>query len=174
MAEPGPAEPGPAEPDGAAALLLENPGAAIYGAITVGALLAAEAPRRETYPRTLGAVLIALVLYWIAHAYAERVEVRLQRGERLSLPALLDTMRHELHLLAGAFAPLLALVICWAVSAPLTSAVTAGLWTAAAFIAAVELAAGLRAGLSGLALAGQTVAGALLGALVIALRVLLH
>jgi len=33
------------------ALILENPGDAIYGAIAVGALLAAETPRRETTPR---------------------------------------------------------------------------------------------------------------------------
>ncbi len=168
------AEPAAAEPEGIAALLLENPSAAVYGAITVGALLAAEAPRRETYPRTLGAVAVALLLYWLAHAYAGRLEIRLHRGEPLSLAGLWDTMRHELYLLAGAVVPLVALAVCWALSASLNTAVTAGLWTAAAFIAAVELAAGLRAGLSGLALAGQTAAGALFGGLLIVLRVVLH
>lgn len=50
------------------ALILENPGDAIYGAIAVGVLLAAETPRRETYARTVAAVTITLLLYWLAHS----------------------------------------------------------------------------------------------------------
>jgi uncharacterized membrane protein YadS len=48
------------------ALILENPGDAVCGAIAVGALLAAETPRQETYAKTIAAVIITLLLYWLA------------------------------------------------------------------------------------------------------------
>jgi len=47
-----------------------NPAGLIYGTIAVAALLAAESARRETYVETVGAVLITLLLYWLAHSYA--------------------------------------------------------------------------------------------------------
>jgi hypothetical protein len=50
------------------ALILENPGDAVHGAIAVGALLAAETPRRETYAKTAAAVVITLVLCWLAQS----------------------------------------------------------------------------------------------------------
>ena len=52
-----------------------NVGGLVYGTITVAALLAAERAQRETYPETVGAVLIAIALLWVAHAYAEYTAV---------------------------------------------------------------------------------------------------
>src|ERR1019366_2743617 len=43
----------------------------VYGTIAIGALLAAETAQSETYIETVGGVLIALVIYWLAHAYSE-------------------------------------------------------------------------------------------------------
>jgi hypothetical protein len=51
--------------------MLANPGAVVYGTVTVGAVLATESAQRETYASTLEGVLVALVLYWLAHSYAE-------------------------------------------------------------------------------------------------------
>ena len=50
---------------------VENPAGVIYGVLAIGALLAAESGRHESYADTLGSVLIALCLYWLAHAYAD-------------------------------------------------------------------------------------------------------
>ena len=41
-----------------------NPGRLVYGTIAVGALLAAESARQETYVETVFAVAITLLLYW--------------------------------------------------------------------------------------------------------------
>ena len=62
------------------ALILENPGDTIYGAIAVGALLAAETPRRETYAKTVAAVIITLVLCCLAPSYADLAGERLRSG----------------------------------------------------------------------------------------------
>ena len=48
-----------------------NPAGLVYGTIAVGALLAAESARQETYTRTIIAVAIALILYWLSYSYAE-------------------------------------------------------------------------------------------------------
>src|ERR1039458_1864530 len=67
---------------------VRNPASVIYGVLAVGALLAAESGRHESYAVTLGSVLIALCLYWLAHAYADVLGHRLQTQERLHAKAL--------------------------------------------------------------------------------------
>ena len=57
---------------------------------------------------------------------------------------------------------------------PLNTAVSVGIYTEAATLVVIELAAGLRAHLSGVALLFQTLMGGLMGALIIALKLILH
>ena len=54
----------------------------VYGTITMGALLAAERPRSETFPETVGAAVLALALVWAAHAYATLLGHRLGGPDR--------------------------------------------------------------------------------------------
>lgn len=156
------------------ALVLENPGDAVYGAIAVGALLAAETPRRETYAKTVAAVIITLLLYWLAHSYADLAGARLRSGARLTARALLATMLRELPILVGAAIPLGTLLICWVAGTGLSAAVLAAVWTSAGIVLAIELAAGLRGRLRGWQLLSQAFVGALLGSLIILLRGVLH
>ena len=147
---------------------------AVYGTIAVAALLSAESARRETYPGTVAAVVITLLLYWLAHAYSELAGERLRSGERLTFSSLGRTLAAQLTLLAGAAVPLIELLIWWAAGGSLETAVTAGVWTSAAMIAILEIAIGIRTHLRGRELAAQIAIGALLGLLVVALRVILH
>ena len=62
----------------------DNPGGVVYGTIAVGAVLAADAPRLESFTSTLEATALTLVLYWFAHTYAYVVGHRLQGEPRLS------------------------------------------------------------------------------------------
>jgi hypothetical protein len=155
-------------------MMLSNAGGLVYGTITVGALLAAESAKRETYPETVGAVLVALALYWIAHAYSDFTAERLKAREALSLKAFGRALRGELTVLFGAVIPLLALLVWWAAGARLSVAVTAAIWVAAAVTALIEFGAALRAELRGRELAVQTTIGVLLGLLVVALMLVLH
>ena len=135
----------------------------MYGTITIGALFAAENAKRETYAATVGAVAIALLLYWLAHAYLEFTAHRLEDKQPLTLDALARTLVHELTIVVGAAIPLVVVLICWVAGVRVTSAVTAALWTSAAMILIEEVVAGVRAELSGGALIAQTIAGALSG-----------
>jgi hypothetical protein len=155
-------------------LILNNPGSAIYGTIAVGALLAAESVRRETYGKNIEAVVITLLIYWLAHAYADLAAVRLRSGARLTIGGLGKTMLHELPLLAGATIPLAILLICWAAGTRLSAAVIAALWTSAAIVVTIELSAGIRGRLGARQFLAQVLVGAVLGSLVIFLKVVLH
>ncbi len=152
----------------------ENAFGAVYGTIVVSALLAAETARHETYLGTVEAVVIALLTYWLAHSYARLAAARLSTGESLSLAAAARTLAGELTILIGAAAPLAALLACWVAGVSLTSAVTASVWTSAVMLVVLEVAIGVRAELSGRELVGQVAIGVLLGALVIALQLVLH
>ena len=46
-------------------------GGVVYGVITVGALMAAESGRHESYLDAFASALIATLLYWLAHSYAD-------------------------------------------------------------------------------------------------------
>jgi hypothetical protein len=147
---------------------------AIYGTITAGALMAAEFARRETYPRTIGALAIALALYWVAHGYAADADARLREKKALTLGGFGSALLHELPILAGAAVPLVVIVIFGLAGAKLATGITAALWTAAATIAAIELTAAFRSGARGWELAVQAVIGIALGLLVPAINAVLH
>ena len=61
-----------------------NAAGVVYGVITVGALMAAESGRHESYVDSIASALIATLLYWLAHAYADLLGRRLATGERLT------------------------------------------------------------------------------------------
>jgi len=147
---------------------------AIYGTITAGALIAAEFARRETYPRTIAALAIAIALYWLAHGYATNADIRIREKKPLTAGGFARALMHELPILAGAAIPLLVIVIFGLAGAKLSTGITAALWTAAATITGIELTAALRAGARGGELAVQAVLGVALGLLVPAINAVLH
>jgi hypothetical protein len=152
----------------------ENSGGYVYGTILVATLLAAESPGRETYGETVGAVAVAIVIYWLAVAYAEYVGHRAGGGEHFMVGGLVTAARHELPVMAGAVGPLVALAACRLTGAPLHLGVTIAVWSAVVIIIATELVLGIRSHLDGVDLVVQTGFGMLVGIAVIGLRLLLH
>lgn len=154
--------------------MFPNPSGLIHGTLVVGALLAAESARRETFAATIGAVAVALTLYWLTHAYSEITEHRLENNQPLTLAGVGRTLAHELMIVAGAVMPLVALLLSWAAGAGLGTAVTAAIWTSVGMIVMIEVIAGVRAELTGGQLVLQILAGVVFGLLVILLRLILH
>ena len=146
----------------------------VYGTVAVGALLAAESPEQETYAETLASVLIALLIYWMAHSYAELTAKRIEEGERLTTTALVSSMLHEVWILVGAAIPMIPLLIWWVAGGSLADADTAAIWTAAGMVVVYEVIAGLRAELTAKEMAVQLALGATLGVLIISLKLVLH
>jgi hypothetical protein len=152
----------------------ENPSGVIYGMIVIGALLAAESGRHETYLDTVGSALIATGLYWLAHAYASVLGRRLVAHERLTASALQRALVHDWALVRGAAIPLLVLLIAWAAGAAQDTAVTAALWSAVAGLVAFELLAGIRSRASAGELTLEVSVGLTMGLAILALKALLH
>jgi hypothetical protein len=151
-----------------------NPAGAVYGIITIGALLAAESGLRETYPETVGSVSIAVVLYWFAHSYADVLGLRLIEGRQLTVAELWHTFIQDWSIVRGASAPLVALLVAWVAGAAQTTAVTLAVWTAVGSLIAFELAAGFRSKARPAELVLEVVVGATMGLAILALRALLH
>jgi hypothetical protein len=152
----------------------DNPSGVVYGTIAVGAVLAAESTRRETFADTVGATLLVLGLYWVAHTYATVVGDRLKERRTLSPSGLWQAFLHEGAIVKGAAIPIAVLVALWIAGISLETAVTAALWTTAAGLVTFEVLAALRSRVTGAERLAQVMMGALLGAGVLVVRVVLH
>jgi hypothetical protein len=147
-----------------------NPAGSVFGLITVGALVAAESQIHDTYPEIVGSVALAMVLYWFAHSYSDLLGRRLTSGEHLHWRLILHALGHELAIIKGATLPLVALVLCWIAGAPAHTATNIAVWTAAASLVLVEIAAGVRSRATRRELVIDGVVGVALGLGVLALR----
>jgi hypothetical protein len=152
----------------------DNAAGLVYGTILVATLLSAESAVRETYLKTVVGVLVAMTTYWLALAYARFTGERLEQGTKATVEGMASAAAHELTVLYGGAVPFVALITFWIGGASLETAVTAAVYFADAAIIAAEILIGVRAGLTGLALIGQAAIGAVLGVLILALRLLLH
>ncbi len=152
----------------------ENAAGTVYGVILIAALLAAEDGNHDSYLETIASALIATVLYWLAHAYAEALGRRLIVDQRHTLAALGHALRHDVAIVRGAALPVLVLVIAWASGASQHTGVTAALWAAIAAVVCLELIAGLRSRASSSELALDVGVGAAIGIAILALKVVLR
>lgn len=151
-----------------------NPAGVVYGTLIIGAVLATESARRETLLDTVGASLLALLLYWLAHSYAATLGERLDKETPLSATGVLRSLIRDRAIVRGAMVPIIALLIASAIGATLETAVLAAVWTSSATIVAFEVLAGFRAHLRGSELVVQICTGTVMGLAIIALRTVLH
>lgn len=151
-----------------------NASGLVYGVLAVAAVVAAEATRRETYPKVLGASALTMALYWLAHSYASHLGGRFHTEGRATPRLLLATVAHEAFMLAGAAGPVAVLLIAWAVGASLETGVTATLWAAGVELVALELVTGIRRRLAIKDMAAETLIGVMLGTGILGIRLLLH
>jgi hypothetical protein len=152
----------------------ENPAGVVYGIIAIGALMAAESGRRESYPHAVGSAIIAAGLYWLLHAYSSVLGRRLATGGRLTAGALSRALVHDWAIVRGAALPLSALLFAWATGAGRETAVSAALWSAVVSLVAFELVAAIRSRASAVELALDVSVGLMMGVAILGLKVLLH
>ena len=151
----------------------ENPGASVYGLIVIGALLAGESGRHESYLGTFAAALIAAALYWMAHAYAGVLGRRLASSERLTARALLEALVRDLALIRGASVPLLTLLVAALAGASQETAVAVAIWSVVVSLIGFELLAGLRARAAPGELLIEVGVGVAMGTAILALKIVL-
>jgi hypothetical protein len=151
-----------------------NAAGVIYGIITVGALMAAESGRHESYVDTVASALVATLLYWLAHAYADLLGRRLATGDRLTTGTLGRALAHDWAIVRGAALPLLALVIAWTAGASREAGVTAALRTAVVAVVLFELIAGVRSKSTAGELVLKGAVGVTMGLAILALKGILR
>jgi hypothetical protein len=154
----------------------DNPRNTIYGTLAAGLLIAAEDPATGSYARVVTATVVAVGIYWLAHAYAEWTGQRF-RGEvryRPSARDLADALSHEWPLAEGAAIPLIPLLVSWSAGAPLATAVPVAVWAAAAALVVFEIAGGLRRRLRVWQLLANAAIGVTLGGSLVTVKLLLH
>lgn len=151
-----------------------NAAGVVYGVITIGALMAAESGLHETYLDTIASALVATLLYWLAHSYADLLGRRLATGESLTPPALARALAQDLAIVSGAAIPMLALVVAWLSGADQESGVTAALRTAVAAVVVLEVLAGIRAKSSPGELLLKACVGVTMGIAILAVKGILH
>jgi hypothetical protein len=152
----------------------ENPGGLVYGVIVIGALLAAESDRHETYEEAVASALIAAAVYWLAHSYSKLIGERLSEDRRLTVRALSHALGQEWAIVRGAAIPILALLISWAAGIAEKTGVTIALWSAAVTLVVLELAAGIRSRAAPRELTLEAGVGIVMGLAILALKVVLH
>jgi hypothetical protein len=151
-----------------------NAAGVVYGIIAVGALMAAESGRHESYVDLVASALVATMLYWLAHAYADLLGRRLASGERLTAGTLARALAHDWAIVRGAALPLLALVIAWTAGASQEAGVTAALRTAVVAVVLFELIAGMRAKSTAGELLVRAAVGVTMGLAILALKGILR
>ncbi len=171
----------PAPPRGArraatwlVAAAVGNPEGAVYGALLVGVLLAAEDAHRETYGETIGATAIVLLVYALVGLYTHILGARLRTKEPLARALIKRSLIHELPLIEGGVTPVVVLVVAWAAGVSVTSGVRAAVFATAISIVVLEVAAGWRARTQGSSIWVRAAVGALAGLGVVAVKVVLN
>jgi hypothetical protein len=155
------------------AITAANAGDAVYGALMIGVLLAADDARRVGYPATLEGAVVVLALYWLTSLYAHSVGLRVRSREPLNAALVWRSCVHELPVVEGGVIPVVTLLVAWAAGVTVASGVTAALWAAAVVVVLLEIVAGVRArGRKRLWL--EALAGAAMGLALIALQLILH
>ncbi len=156
----------------------QNPGATIYGTLVAAALLATEAGAHDTLGETVGTILATLVVYWLAHAYADLLARQaLAEGDEPARPdwhAAVESLAQELGIIAGGLGLVLVLVIVDLAGASLSVAVDAAQLCSIAQLVAWGLFAARRAHLRPGWMVVYAMASAALGVLIGLLKIALH
>jgi hypothetical protein len=145
---------------------------AIYGLIVSSGVMAS-AGDSVALLRVAAAVVVTLLVYWIAEQYAAILAARLH-GRATTGRAVRASLHEGWPMVQASYAPLLVLLVAWLLGASRTAAVLVALAFATALLFGLGWLAGRRSGLSGMGLLASATVGGGLGLIMIVLKVALH
>ena len=147
----------------------------IYGAIVTAAILTAAGGHLRTRALVV-AVVVTLLVYWIAEEYAELLGEHVEHGHLPTKPQIRAELATTWPMVSASFAPLLALVLARLVGASSSAAANVGLVAAVVLLVYHGWSAGRAAQLRGRQLLLATSVAAALGVVMIVLKelVLIH
>jgi hypothetical protein len=149
--------------------------AGIYGTIVTAAVLAAAGGRLPTLPLTI-AILVTLLVYWVAEEYAELLGDHFEGERTPTWPEARAALAASWPMVSASFAPLVVLVVVRLSGASPANAANVALAVAIILLMIHGWSAGRAAHLRGRQLLVVTSVAAALGLLMIALKdvVLIH
>jgi hypothetical protein len=145
---------------------------AIYGLVVSSAVMASAGPSVSLF-RLAVAVLVTVLVYWVAEQYAAVLAARL-RGVATTREHVWASLREGWPMVQASYAPLLVLLVAWLLGASRTAAVLSALIFTTALLFGLGWLAGRRSGLTGLGLLASATVGGGLGLVMIVLKVSLH
>lgn len=157
------------EGDGPARRRGRQRAAGIYGVIVTAAILTAAGSQLSTAALTV-AVVVTLLVYWVAEGYAELLGEHVTDGNLPSWSQVRGEFTATWPMVTASVGPLLAVLLARLTGAPSLAAANAGLAVALVLIVWHAWSAGRAARLRGRALIGLTSIGALLGAVMIVFK----
>ena len=154
--------------------LARNPVGSIYGTVLADSVLAVESERQTVLADLIYAELVSVLVYWLAHVYADFLGSPPSASRRAGLHRLAETMGHEWSLVTASFFPLLAVLLAAAAGASVQTAALAGMWTGVAALVLWGEIAGRHSGRGTWASLAYGLVAGVFGVALILLRVLLH
>ena len=148
--------------------------AGIYGAIVTAAIFAATSGLSTA--SLVVAVVVTLVVYWLAEEYADLLGEQIEDGRLPSLPRIGHALAETWPMVTASFLPLAAAVVARLAGASSLTAANIGLAAVVLLLGAHSWAAARAAHLTGWRLAGATATAVALGVVMVLLKnlVLLH
>jgi positive regulator of sigma E activity len=149
--------------------------AGIYGAIVTAAIIAATGGELPTIALSV-AVVVTLLVYWMAEEYAEVLGEQAEGGRLPTWASIRGMLAVTWPMVSASYLPLLALVLARVVGASALTAANVGLVMAIVLLTIHGWSAGRAAHLRGRQLLFSTSVAALLGIMMIVLKdlVLIH
>ena len=149
--------------------------ASIYGAIITAAIIAASSGKLSTAALVI-AVVVTLLVYWVAEEYAEVLGEQAEGGHLPTWASIRGMLTSTWPMVSASYAPLLALVVARLAGASALTAANIGLGLAIVLLTIHGWSASRAAGLRGRQLLLSTSIAAALGVVMILLKdiVLIH
>ena len=146
--------------------------AGIFGTI-VGASVLASADPADPLHDTGWAVVVTLIVYWLAERWSELLGTHL-RGEPLTWRRIAAVFGHGWPMVQASYGPLVVLVLCWALGFSNTVALNVALGLTVATLVALGGLAGRRAELPTIGVIGSAAFTGVLGLALILMKAFLH
>jgi hypothetical protein len=151
-----------------------NPAEVIYGTLLAAVVLATKTHKGVTGAAIFWSAVGALVLYWLAHVYADVIGEQLKTRRRPRWGTVAHAGVEHWSRLRASLIPVVFFEIVRLARGSVNASVLSALWLTVALLGAWGATAAFRSGARGLALAVETLVCVGLGVLVVLLKIVLH
>ncbi len=146
----------------------------VYGAVVAALVVAIGASNDDDFGTLLVAIVGALIVYWLTHAYVFVVAERVIAPDRGFAGLVRHALRRESPLLLGGLPAAAVFLVCGLVGLEHATAAWVTVWFSVALLASTGYVAARRAGVVGWRLAVEVGSAAAFGLLAVLLKILLH